>query len=272
MVLEIDKYIEEKTNIINQRLKELIDIDKTLPQASLFEAANYSLHPGGKRLRPILIFATVDTFNGKTQSAIDIACAMELIHTYTLIHDDLPCMDDDDIRRNKPSLHKAFSEWEALLTGDYLLTFAFEVIAKSKDLTDNQKIQIITKIAKRAGAHGIVGGQYVDLSSQGKKIDWQTLKFMHIHKTASLIIACLECGGIIANANEKEITALKNFGENIGLAYQIVDDILDVTAEEKKLGKPIKSDEKKKKPTAVSVLGIKKAKELVKELYEKGIF
>lgn len=263
-MLKIDTYIEEKTKIIDCRLKELVAPGKSLPQNKLLEAANYAVFSGGKRLRPILLCATVDTLKEDSKDAVDIACALELIHTYSLIHDDLPCMDNDDFRRNKPSLHKAFSESTALLTGDFLLTYAFEIIANAKDLSNLKKTSIASIIAKNIGAMGMIGGQYVDMESQGKKIDWEELKFMHRNKTASLIIAAMHCGGIIANANDKEIDALLNYGENIGLAYQLVDDILDSTPSSK-------SDEKKQKATTISILGLKKTEQLVKELYEKGV-
>ena len=267
-MLKIDEYIVEKTKIIDARLKELFFVNKKLPQYELFEAANYSIFSGGKRLRPLLLLATVDTFHGNTSDAIDIACAIESIHTYSLIHDDLPCMDNDDFRRNKPSLHKAFSESTALLTGDFLLTYAFELISQSKNLPESKKNTIISIITKSIGAHGMIGGQFVDLKSENRMIDWNTLKFMHGNKTAALFVACLQSGGIIANANESEINALINYGENIGLAYQLVDDILDASPE-----KNIKatSDQKKDKATAITVLGLKKTEELIKELYEKGI-
>lgn len=270
-MLKIDAYIAEKTKIVDSRLKELFVVDKNLPQHQLFEAANYALFSGGKRLRPLLLYATVDTLKENSNCAIDIACAIELIHTYSLIHDDLPCIDNDDLRRNKPSLHKAFSESTALLTGDFLLTFAFELIAEANELSNVKKSAIASIIAKNIGAMGMIGGQYVDLKSQKQKIGWDTLKYMHTSKTASLIIASLHCGGIIADANEKEINALINYGENIGLAYQLVDDILDATPDENTKIPSLKSDEKQQKATAISILGLKKTEELVKELFEKGI-
>lgn len=266
-MLKINKYIEEKSNIIDLRLKELFKLEKDLIESKLFEAASYSLFSGGKRLRPLLVYATVDTLKGNIDEALDVAAAIEMIHTYSLIHDDLPCMDNDDFRRNKPSLHKAFDEATALLTGDLLLTFAFETIVKAKNLSETKKVSLISLISKNCGIEGMIGGQYIDIHSEGKSIDWDLLKKMHIKKTSSLIISSVVAGGIVAKANEKEITALKNFGEHIGLAFQIVDDILDISPKEKT---PI-SDKKNKKLTAVSVLGLKKAKEMVISLYETGI-
>lgn len=254
----IEKYIQEKSHLVDKRLKELIPLNPGSLQKELFEAANYSLHSGGKRLRPILVFAALETFHENPNVALDIACAIEMIHTYSLIHDDLPCMDNDDMRRNKPSLHKAFSEWIALLTGDYLLTYSFEVIANSH-LSDAKKVKIISVIAHKIGAFGLIGGQYVDLSSENEKTDWNELEFMHINKTASLFSACLECSAIIADRSESEIRSLQNFGKNLGFAYQIVDDILDSET----------NDEEK--ATAVSILGLEEAKLKAEELFEKAL-
>lgn len=267
-MLKIDTYIEEKTKIIDSRLKELFSFNKSIPQSLLFQAAEYALFSGGKRLRPLLLLATVDTLKEDCSNGLDIACALELIHTYSLIHDDLPCMDDDDFRRNKPSLHKAFSESTALLTGDFLLTYAFEIIANAKDLSSLKKSTIASIISKNIGAMGMIGGQLIDIESQGKKIDWETLKFMHRNKTAGLIIAALHSGAVIADANDKETNGLINYGENIGLAYQLVDDILDSAPSQISS----KSDQQKQKPSAISILGLKKTEQMVKELYEKGIF
>ncbi len=255
----IDTYILEKADQIDQRLKKLIPIDPSLLQSELFEAANYSLHSGGKRLRPILLLALLDTFNEDSKKGLDVACAIEMVHTYSLIHDDLPCMDNDDMRRNKPSLHKAFSPWLALLTGDYLLTYSFEVIANSK-LSDAVKTKIISLLASRIGAYGLIGGQYVDLKSENELIDWQKLKFMHVHKTASLFSLCLECGAIILNRNENEIRSFYEFGKNLGFAYQIMDDISD-----------FKTASDEKKATAVSLIGLKDAQKEVQDLFENAL-
>ena len=262
----ITNYIQEKKALIDQRIKELVKED----QNDLLKAASYSLFPGGKRLRPILTLATVDTFNLDSIIALDVACSLEFIHTYSLIHDDLPSMDNDDLRRNKPTLHKAYPEWLAILTGDFLLTYAFEVITSST-LSDAKKAKITSVLAKRAGANGMLMGQVIDLSSIGKTIDQDTLEKMHYHKTACIIMAALEIGGIIGNANAKELEGLKNFGKYLGIAYQIQDDILDVEAKEEDLGKPVLSDKEKNKPTAVTVYGLKDAKKMVKEFYEKAL-
>lgn len=255
----IDKYIEEKSSRINHRLKELVSLKNSSYQNKLYEAADYSLHSGGKRLRPILLLATVDTFGIKSKAALDVGCAIEMVHTYSLIHDDLPCMDDDDMRRNKPSLHKAYNEWLALLTGDYLLTYAFEVIAKSRQLSDSQIVKIVSTLSERIGGEGLIAGQYVDLSSSNEETDWEKLKFMHLNKTASLFSACFECGAIIAKAKKADLNALQSFGLNLGFAFQILDDISDASLE------------KKDKKTAVSILGINEAKKKAEELYKQAL-
>lgn len=268
-MLKIEKYINEKKELIDKRLYELIKEKSIYLQNEIFQAANYALHPGGKRLRSILLLATIETLEEDFKKGIDIACAIEMIHTYSLIHDDLPSMDNSDIRRNKPSLHKKFSTSTAILTGDFLLTYAFEVLSNAKKITDKKKNKIISSIAKHSGGFGLIAGQYIDLLSEKEPIDKKTLEYMQICKTASLFITAAECGAIIANATEKEKKALCNFTKKIGIAFQIVDDLLDVLSDEKTLGKPTKSDMKKQ--NAVSILGIEEAKKKAVELYDEGI-
>ncbi len=235
-------------------------LDKLIPdQSPLSAAARYSLLAPAKRLRPLLVLATVESYGLPQTHALIPACVLELIHTYSLIHDDLPCMDDDDLRRGRPSLHKVYPEWQALLTGDYLLTFAFEILADAPALTAEQKIALVRSLSHHAGAKGMIGGQMIDLQFEGQTIDWQTLEQMHRGKTAGLIIAALEFGGIIAKAPPSDIQALKNAALSIGIAFQIIDDILDTTSTEEELGKPIGSDHINAKATAVSILGVEEA-------------
>lgn len=250
--------LESPTNfkkIINNRLSELV----ALKPEPLFAAARYSLLSAGKRLRPLLVFATVSSFGKDPRAALDPACAIEMIHTYSLIHDDLPCMDDDDLRRGVPTLHKAFNEPIALLTGDYLLTFAFEVLAGAEGISAEQKIQLIKILSERAGSSGMIGGQAIDIESQGKKITEETLFRMHKGKTASLISACLEFGAAIAQIPFS--TDLQSIGEILGLAYQIQDDLFD-TAD---------ADGIKQKPNAVSLWGVKET-ELRLEKMKASLF
>ncbi len=256
--------MKEKIKLINNRLTKLIPQKNTAYKA-LFEAAAYSLDSKGKRIRPLLVMLTVEALNEDIEKAIDPACAIELIHTYSLIHDDLPSMDNDDFRRGKPSLHKAYPEWLAILTGDYLLTYAFEVLANS-NLEDSKKIQIIKILSKYSGADHLLAGQVIDLQSADKNLDFEKLKFMHISKTSSLFIACIEFACVIANTKDITKKDLISFAEDLGLIFQIQDDILDVESSSKKLGKPALSDIEQKKATAVSILGMKKAKDILSNI------
>lgn len=250
---------------IEARLRELIPSrDETI-----FEAARYALLSPGKRLRPLLTLATAETFNGSPLLALDPACAIEMIHTYSLIHDDLPCMDDDDLRRGRPTLHKVYNEAIALLAGDYLLTYAFEVLSNAKGLSPLQKLQMIQTLSSQAGAPGLIGGQVIDIESQGKEIDEETLLQMHYGKTSSLFIASLELGRLTANATH----SLLSLGLDLGLAYQLQDDLLDATSTTALLGKTAGSDLAKQKATALTLYGLpatqQKLLSLEKSLAEK---
>lgn len=264
--MELSSYIFDRLKKIDECLSSVIEEKKSQPHASLFEAARYSLLSRAKRLRPLLAIATAESFGASFELALLPACALEVLHTYSLIHDDLPCMDDDDLRRGRPTLHKVYGDGHAVLTGDFLLTFAFEILSMSPGLDAEQKIELVSVLAKRAGADGMVGGQVVDLICEGKQTDWQTLQFIHKHKTAALFAAAFEFGAIIAKASCEDRSKLKLIGEEIGLSFQIIDDILDETSTESELGKPIRSDLTNDKSTAISVLGLEKAKDLSHEL------
>lgn len=257
--MDIDQFLAEAHKEIEKTLSKLVPPAPELPFAPLFESARYSLLASGKRLRPLLVLAVTESYGVSHKHALHPACALEMIHTYSLIHDDLPCMDDDDLRRGKPTLHKVYPEWHALLTGDYLLTYAFEVLAEAPHLTAEQKIALVRSLSSHAGSHGMIGGQMIDLLFEGKTIDWNILEQMHRGKTASLISACLEFGGIIAGAPPQDILTLKKAGADIGIAFQLIDDILDDTGTQEELGKPIGSDRENDKSTAVSILGIENA-------------
>jgi geranylgeranyl diphosphate synthase type II len=256
--------------LIENRLNELIAEVPNLPYAHLFTAARYSLLSAAKRIRPLLLLATLRTFEAPLEAGIDPACALEMIHTYSLIHDDLPCMDNDDYRRGKPTLHKAFPESHAILTGDFLLTHAFGIICQAPHLTDGQKVALIQTISQYAGSHGMIGGQVIDLLSENSSIDWPTLEMMHYCKTACLIIASLECGAIIANASENDRKLLRSIGKKMGIAFQIIDDLLDVTGQFSQMGKLTGSDAHKHKATSVSVLGIPTSQHMAQELYQEA--
>ncbi len=250
---------------IESRLRELIPSrDETI-----FEAVRYSLLSSGKRIRPLLTLATAAVFGVDPLSALDPACAIEMIHTYSLIHDDLPCMDNDDLRRGKPTLHKVYGDAMALLAGDYLLTFAFEVIANAQNLGREQRLQMIKTIAIRSGAPGMIGGQAIDIESEGKEIDEETLLEMHSGKTSALFTACLECGSLAAGYPPTPL--LQSIGLELGLAYQFQDDLLDVTSTTTILGKTTGADAAKQKPTAISLYGIAATQEKLQKL-EKSIF
>ena len=233
----IEEYITTAIADIDKRLDELVDDDSTV-----VVAAQYSLLAPSKRLRPIITIATAEALGVPRSKALDAACALEMIHTYSLIHDDLPCMDDDDIRRGKPSLHKAYDEGTAVLAGDYLLTYAFEVIAKASDLSPQQKISLVEVLSRNSGASGMIGGQALDIAAEGHDIDIAALKTIHSKKTAALIAAAAHFGAIIGDASEEITKALTTFATTIGLAFQVVDDILDITTTTEQLGKPAHSD------------------------------
>ena len=242
--------------LIEERLNHLIPEE----ESPLFQAARYSLLAPGKRLRPQLVLVSAKAFGADIETALDPACAIEMVHAYSLIHDDLPCMDDDDLRRGLPSLHKVVGEGMALLAGDYLLTYAFEVLACARFLSAEQKIELIQALSRAAGAGGMIGGQAIDLASEGKRIDETALKTMHIGKTAALLTACLEFGAILGNASFETKKLLREIGRDMGLAYQILDDILDETGTTQELGKKTGADAAKNKPNAVSLYGLQEAR------------
>jgi len=254
---------------IDARLSDLIPSS----DGTIFKAARYSLLSSGKRLRPQLVLAAAASYGADREAALDPACAIEMIHTYSLIHDDLPCMDDDDLRRGKPTLHKVYGEGAALLAGDYLLTFAFEVITNSPHLSPNQKLEIIQVISHCSGIFGMIGGQIIDIESEKKIIDERTLLKMHEGKTAALMIACLQVGYIASTktTDPSESFLLKSIGTELGLAYQLQDDLFNTTSTTAVLGKQAGSDAAREKSTAISVWGCEKTEQKLKEL-EQSIF
>jgi geranylgeranyl diphosphate synthase, type II len=242
--------------LINSRLEQLVPADNA-PEAPLYEAARYSLLAPAKRFRPSLAIICGKSLGASLSSLLDPACALEMIHTYSLIHDDLPCMDDDDMRRGRASLHKVYPEWLALLTGDFLLTKAFELVADWP--------KIVTLLAKNSGGRGMIGGQVVDLLANREHLD-----YMHEKKTGALIEASLLIGGIVAGIPELDL--LSNAGLALGSAFQTIDDIIDVTKTQDEAGKPTGVDQKKGKVTAVTLLGLNgaydKAEELLQTCYQ----
>ena len=263
-------YMKRLTPLIEAHLEHLVP-QCHLPYRQLFESARYSLLAGGKRLRPILTLATTEMLRGDLKAALTPACAIELIHAYSLIHDDLPSMDDDDFRRGKPSLHKAYPEGHAILTGDYLLTYAFELLATHPHTTPAQKAQLIATLAQRAGSDGMIGGQVMDLENGNKSLDLNTLTFIHRKKTGAMISAAMEFGGILVNASQEHLKHLRCFGENIGLAFQIIDDILDVTASQAKHGRAVATDVLNEKTTYVTLLGIEESHRHAQQLHQEAL-
>lgn len=243
-------------------------------EKKLIESMKYSLEAGGKRVRPLLVMAFNTVCGGNPEAALPFAAAVEMIHTYSLIHDDLPCMDNDDLRRGKPSNHKVFGEDTALLAGDALLTLAFEALTCDRavifagNASCRRAVQLL---AKYAGVSGMVGGQVIDIMSENTQVDLETIREMDYKKTACLIKAACELGCVSASAEKAQVLAASRYGECIGIAFQIQDDILDCTSTDEELGKPVGSDEENKKSTYVSLLGIDKAREMVKTLTDSAI-
>ena len=266
--MDIKKYLQEKGDIVNKALDRLLPGENEFPQ-KLHKAMRYSVFAGGKRIRPVLVMASAETFGGLTDSTIDIACAVELIHTYSLIHDDLPAIDNDDMRRGMPTCHKVFGEALAILAGDALLASAFDVMANTHASTDEERLLLlktIQEIARAAGSTGMVGGQVLDIESEGKDVAFPVLEYIHIHKTGELILASIRAGAIMKNAGDKELEAMTRYGEAIGLAFQIADDILDVEGNKEDTGKNVGGDAKKEKVTYPSILGIEESKKRAREL------
>lgn len=260
---QLNHYIE----LVNAQLSSYLDYEKR-HNNKLIESMKYSLFAGGKRLRPILALASYNLFGNDISEVMPYACALEMIHTYSLIHDDLPAMDNDDYRRGKLTNHKVYGEGIAILAGDGLLNYSFEIMLdnalKHKDAYSH--IRSIKEIANSAGINGMIGGQIVDLESENKAINEDTLNYIHMNKTAALITAPLKVGAIIGGAVEEDVKCMEEIGLNLGLAFQIKDDILDVIGDESKLGKSIGSDMEKHKSTYTSLFGLESSIERVKEL------
>ncbi len=259
------------------------DAEKTLDRltppsdahpAKIHEAMRYSLMAGGKRLRPILAVAGCEAIGGKRARALPFAAAIEMIHTYTLIHDDLPALDNDDLRRGIPTSHKKFDEATAILAGDALLTLAFEVMTDKSlysGVSASAILRVATETASAIGGGGTIGGQVVDLEMEGVGADIARLEYIHTHKTGKLIVASIRGGAMLGGAGEKKLKALTDYGKSIGLAFQVVDDILDVEGTAERLGKNVGMDEKQNKMTYPSTLGMDESKILATRLIERAI-
>jgi len=255
----------EKAGLVNSSLERLLAAEDEYPQ-SLHKAMRYSLFAGGKRVRPILVLAACEAVGGRVEDAINTACAFECIHTYSLIHDDLPALDNDDLRRGRPTCHKVYGEATAILAGDALLTVAFELIARTELADRGVLLDAAFELARAAGSTGMIGGQMVDIESEGKEVTFPVLEYIHIHKTGELILASVRSGALIGRAGADELVALSTYGKAIGLAFQIADDILDVEGVSAEMGKPTGGDSAKGKVTYPALLGLDPARERAREL------
>lgn len=265
--------LERRAQLINGRLEELMGVyteKNASHQLICAQAMKYSLAAGGKRIRPVLATEFARIFGGSGEKALDSACALEMIHTFSLIHDDLPCMDNDDFRRGKPSCHKQFGEDIALLAGDALENYAFEVISSDEKLSFEQRIKVIKVLSEAVGVMGMIGGQTVDVQNVGKPFDAELLLKMYSMKTSALIKCACVMGCICAERYDM-ISAAEKYAEALGLAFQIVDDILDITADEKLLGKPVHSDADLNKATYPAVFGLDAAEKKAEELTAKAV-
>jgi len=271
--MDITSYLSGKKDIVDKSLEKLVPSAKIFP-SSVHEAMRYSLFAGGKRVRPILAIAAAEALGAKTAGLLPIAGTLELIHTYSLIHDDLPAMDNDDLRRGRPTCHKVYGEAIAILAGDGLLNLAFEVLSEPRQLKSvppNRLVAIIREIATASGVSGMVGGQVVDMESEGRDIDFPTLEYIHTHKTGALIRASVRVGSLYARAGKRQLKALTRYGEMVGLAFQIADDILDITGKQEELGKDVGSDIKKGKKTFPSFYGLEESRRRAVEVVDKAV-
>ncbi len=272
-MFDLKNYIQERKEVIDKALERYLP-KPAGPEGKVIEAMRYSVSAGGKRVRPILLMAACDAVGGDSKELLPAACALECVHTYSLIHDDLPAMDDDDLRRGKPTCHKVFGEAIAILAGDGLLTYAFELMAHD-DLLKNCGSDLVTKaiyiFSKAAGVSGMVGGQTADVLFEGKPVDAETLAYIHSHKTGALIRASVEMGAILGRGDQNQIERLSSFGTALGLAFQVIDDLLDVVGDEEKLGKPVGSDIKNQKATYPALFGIEETRKRANELKEQAL-
>lgn len=273
MSIKIEQYLDERKTLVDKALKKFMPNPSGLA-SDVIRAMDYSLFAGGKRIRPILCIAGAEAVGGSTDSVLPVACAIELIHTYSLIHDDLPVMDNDDFRRGKPTNHKVFGEAIALLAGDGLLTLAFNLMAgygAEKKVEKNALLRVIDLIASAAGYKGMVGGQVVDITYEGKEPDPNVVEYIHRHKTAALIAASVTAGTILAGGNKDEEKSINRYGQQIGLAFQIADDILNIEGDRGVMGKGTGSDKERGKITYPSVFGAAESKNIQKELIKNAI-
>ena len=269
-MVEIKRYLQEKKEIVDSALERYFPGETEFP-FTLYKAIRHSLFAGGKRIRPILLIAAFEAVGGKGDAILPFGCALEMIHTYSLIHDDLPGIDNDDFRRGKPTCHKVYGEAIAILAGDALLTEAFRLMTDRSHwghvpYDESLILNVVNKVAQAAGVLGMVGGQVVDVESEGKEVDLPTLQYIHTHKTGAMILVSVQMGAMLGGANEETLKAFTLYGERIGLAFQIADDILNVEGKAALLGKSTGGDVSKGKATYPSLYGLGESKNRAKEL------
>lgn len=267
---DLKQYLEARRLTVEEALEVALP-QQDGPETRVVEAMRYSLFAGGKRLRPILCLAASEAVGGALRAAMPAGCALEMIHTYSLIHDDLPAMDDDDLRRGKPTNHKVFGEAIAILAGDGLLTEAFVLLSDYNSLLPERAVQVIGVIAEAASYRGMVGGQVVDILSQNKRADLETVQQMHSRKTAALIAAATESGALAGKGSEAQVAALARYGRAIGLAFQIADDILDIEGDTELLGKTTGADEARGKVTYPAAVGLERSRQAANEMVNDAL-
>jgi geranylgeranyl diphosphate synthase type II len=273
VAFDLPGYLSDRAALVDAALDRWLPGDDLLP-AVLHRAMRYSVFAGGKRLRPILIMAACEAVGGTPAQVLPAACAMEMIHTYSLIHDDLPAMDDDDFRRGRPTNHKMFGEANAILAGDALLTEAFRLLADpeaNRGCDPAVVLRVIETVARCAGSQGMVGGQVVDMEAEGRPIDFATLQYIHTRKTGALFLASIQTGAWLGCGDDDQVAALTRYGESAGLAFQIADDILDIVGDQSALGKDVGSDQARGKATYPALLGLSEARSHAEELRDRAI-
>ena len=263
-------YLKEKTDFFETELKK--ELEELFYPETIAKGMEYAILNGGKRLRPFLLFATLELLNENISKGVKSAIALEMIHSYSLVHDDLPALDNDDYRRGKLTTHKVFGEAEGILIGDSLLTYAFYVLSQKnlEFLSSEQIVKIISKTSEYSGINGMIGGQMIDIQSENKKVDLETLKYIHSHKTGKLIKLPIEIACIIANLEKDKREVLEKYADLIGLAFQVKDDILDVEGTFEDLGKPVGSDIDLHKATYPSILGMEESQKILNDTVEKA--
>lgn len=267
--MNLDTYLKEKCALIESALDSLLPKEDNYPEV-IYKAMRYSVIGGGKRLRPVLALASCEAVGGDPSAALTAGCALEFIHAYSLIHDDLPAMDNDDLRRGKPTNHKVFGEATAILAGDALLTYAFQTLTQMKGAPEIV-LEVSNIIARAAGTEGMVAGQVADIISEGERVGPDVMEFIHRHKTGALIKVACTAGGLLGGGTREEVESLGLYGEKIGLAFQITDDILDMVGSEEKLGKPIGSDTEQNKSTYPVLFGLQRASQLAHQAVEEAL-